>query len=179
MPVRKSTLLEPHWILCPGICGDGYQLSGASGTPPLSSATALALCRTPTSPNQIGILTSSSPETHQWYTSSGGHRSRLRRRRILGPVPLWLDLSSKRLQCTLGGTLSRSLTGARGSVPVFRRALSTFRDGGRLRWYCVLFCRHSGPPLGDLGCIKWQFHLVEPGKAPSMMVAPETFGVTI
>ena len=29
---RQSTLLEPRRLLYPGMCGDSYQLSGASGT---------------------------------------------------------------------------------------------------------------------------------------------------
>ena len=66
-----------------------------------------------------------------------------------------------------------------GFVPVFRQALGPLHYGGRHLWRRVIFRHHLGPPSGDLGCIKWRPRLVEPGKAPSKTVAPETFSVTV
>ena len=90
---QQPTILEPCRLLCPGMRGDCYQLSGALGTPSLSDATVPALCCNTTYTEGIGTLPSSYHEMWQWQPISGRCRTRLRWRQFLEPVPLRLDPS--------------------------------------------------------------------------------------
>ena len=95
-PCRHPTMFWPCQFLFPGMRGDGFQLSGVSGTPPLSDATVPDLLWAPTSPNRMGTLTLDSQGTRQRHLNPGGRRSRPRWRRPLGLAPLTIDPSSGR-----------------------------------------------------------------------------------
>ena len=150
-PGQQSNLLEPRRILCLGMRGDGYQLSGASGMPPLSDATAPKIDWNPISANQLGTSTLSSLETHQFQYSSGRRRSLLRRRWLWGPAPLQLDPSSERpVICAWRGRSGAlwKAPGLRPCPPSGVGPLSRWRETS-------LAPRYFLPPLGATSRRSW------------------------
>ena len=68
---QQPTLLGPCRLLYPGKRRDGFLLTVALGTPPLSDTTSPALLLSTTPLDQLGTLTSSSQGTQQWRPSLG------------------------------------------------------------------------------------------------------------